>query len=705
MAHHDLLIEIFTEELPPKRLSLLEHAFANHIRQQLVEAELSFSSVRSFATPRRLAIIVSMLVDQQPAQKIERKGPNVKQAYDAQGQLTPAGKGFLSSCGITIDQLSTIQTDKGECLNFVGEKPGLSVDTLIPEIIKKALKELPIPKPMRWGNHDFSFIRPVHSVILLYGERVIEAEFFGITTHRCTYGHRQLSHGSIDISFPENYPAELEDQGYVIADSAERKAIILDQIQTNLQALSEATNRSALKIAITDQQEYEDLLEEITALVEWPKVLLCRFDEKFLNIPKEALMASMQSHQKCFAIADADEKLLPYFITVSNLNSEDEEAVIRGNERVMRARLSDAKFFYETDLKTSLESYAPRLASTIYQEKLGTLKDKVERVTKLAIYFSEQIGADVESTKRAAKLCKLDLFSHMVGEFPELQGIMGKYYALHDGEKPEVAHAIEEHYWPRFSDDKIPTVPVSVALALADRLDTIVSFFSVGLIPTGDKDPFALKRAALGVLKIIINNQLPIMLPSFIVDTVTQPTMMDHTTELFLDGKIISFFKERFKTIILEKNIPLDVFNATPDLTQDTLCEILKRMQALQLFKNHPNAESIIQTDKRIKNIISKNNNDDSGWIFSSHKCEKEIEEILMQKISEIRIAVNSLIKKSDYSGALLALSEIKPFVDRFFEEVMVIVLNLELRHNRLTIVKQLRELFLSVGDLSELQL
>lgn len=687
MEHHDLLVEIFTEELPPKRLSLLESAFANSIRQQLADSELSFSHVKSYATPRRLAVVVEKLAEKQLPQKIEHKGPSVTIAFDANKNLTPAGLGFLKKCGITEEQLSTTQTDKGECLYFAGEKPGLSVDRLIPEIIKIALKDLPIPKPMRWANHDFTFIRPVHSVILLYGERVIEAEFFGLKAHRCTQGHRQLSHGSIDIGFPENYAEELENQGCVIVDGAERKTVILEQIQVILKALSEATKHGELKIAITDQQDYENLLNEVTALVEWPKVLLCRFDEKFLDIPKEALMASMQGHQKCFAISDSNEKLLPYFITVSNLQSEDEMAIIRGNERVMRARLSDATFFYETDFKTPLENYIPRLETTIYQEKLGTLADKVERVKKLAVYFSEQMGANAAFTARATELCKLDLFSQMVGEFPELQGVMGKYYALHENEAPDVANAIEEHYWPRFSDDRIPTAPVSVALALADRIDTIVGFFNVGLIPTGDKDPFGLKRAALGTLKIIIKNKLGINL-----------------YELLKTENVIEFFKERLKTIIIEENITVDVFNALSNVLELRAYEISCFSTILQEFKSHPAASAIIQANKRAKNLLAKNDNLDLSYSFNMSLCEKDIEKELSEKITSAQTSIDSLIKEKNYLAALSQLAELKPLLDQFFDEVMVMTDDIQQRNNRLALLKKLCGLFAQMADFSELQ-
>jgi len=675
MNHHDLLIEIFTEELPPKRLSMLENAFASAIEKQLCEAQLVFENIKSYATPRRLAVLVHQLAEQQPAQKIERKGPNVSQAYDAEGQLTPAGKGFLNSCGITADQLSTIKTDKGECLNFVGKKPGLSVTTLIPEIVKTALKELPIPKPMRWGSNDFQFIRPVHSIILLYGENVIPTTIFGLESGRVSYGHRQMCRDSIAIGFPDTYETQLEETGCVIADAKKRKEVICDQIATLVQEKFSGTAEACLD---------NDLLEEVTALVEWPKVLLCQFDEAFLQVPQEALIASMQSHQKCFAIADKEsKKLLPYFLTVSNLESTDKEAVIHGNERVMRARLSDAKFFYETDLKTPLEALAPRLEKIIYQEKLGTLAEKVTRVKKLARSF-----LDSPETERAVDLCKLDLLSHMVGEFPELQGVMGKYYALHAGEKAEVANAIEEHYWPRFAEDEIPTAPVSIALALADRLDTLVGFFSVGLVPTGDKDPFALRRAASGFLKIIFENQLSINLQ-----------------ELHLTENLLTFLKERFKGIVLEKEISIDIFNAIPNLTIHKLSDAFKCMQALQQFKTHPAAPSLAQANKRVKNLLTKNNPDDLNYQLDLELCEKEIEKTLISQIVNTENRLTLLLQQSNYSDALLLLAEFKPILDQFFEEVMVMTEDLKIRTNRLALLKKLRALFLRVADFSELQL
>ena len=677
--YHDLLIEICTEELPPKRLSMLEQAFFSSIKKQLQEAQLDFSDIKSFSTPRRLAVLVYQLAEQQPTQTIERKGPHVTQAYDAQGQLTPAGKGFLHSCGITQDQLSTIKTDKGECLHFIGEKPGLDVTILIPEITHTALRALPISKPMRWGNNDFQFIRPVHSIIVLYGQHVIPVKLFGLESDRISSGHRQMCHEKIVIGFPEQYETELEQKGFVVASAKKRQYIIIDQINSILEnKFSEKT------LAKLDP----DLLEEVSALVEWPKTLLCQFNDTFLTVPQEALIASMQGHQKCFPITDQHNQLLPYFLTVSNLDSRDESEVIRGNERVMRARLSDAKFFYETDLKTPLESYLPKLDAIIYQEKLGSLADKVDRVTKLAISFADLLKIDADLVKRATKLCKLDLLSHMVGEFPELQGVMGKYYALHAGENLAVAAAIEEHYWPRFAEDKIPSAPVSIALALADRLDTIVGFFSIGLIPTGDKDPFALRRAASGILKIIVENQLAINLK-----------------ELNLSENILAFFKERFKTIALEKGNDIDVFNAVTTISPPILCDALARMQATQAFKTHPTAQALVQANKRVSNLLIKNNFDDQNFNFSLDLCDIEIEKTLSQQITETENNIIPLIKKRAYSEALELLAELKPTIDQFFADIMIMTDNQEKRNNRLAVLKRLRALFLKVADLAELQL
>ncbi|MCD8524494.1 MAG: glycine--tRNA ligase subunit beta [Gammaproteobacteria bacterium] len=705
MASHDLLIEILTEELPPKRLQRLEDAFLQSVEQQLSEHQLAFSGIRSFATPRRLALMVESLADQQPPQKMERKGPSVAHAFDAEQQLTPAGEGFLRSCGITREQLQTIETDKGVCLYYAGEKVGLPITQLIPDIVKKALNDLPIPKAMRWGDHEFSFIRPVHSVMLLYGEQVIPAEFFGKQTSRCTQGHRQLSRGRIDISFPKNYAVELEEKGCVIVDRNERKAIILQQIDVILDALRDVLDRPTLQIAITQQQEYDDLLDEITALVELPKVLLCRFDPAFLNVPKEALMASMQGHQKCFAIADHSRQILPYFITVSNVHSDDETAVVRGNERVMRARLSDAKFFYESDLKTPLLDYSGRLATTIYQEKLGTLQDKVDRVVALAKRLVVHLKGDAglsASVERAARLCRLDLFTQMVGEFPELQGTMGKYYALHSGEPSEIACAIEEYYWPRFSSDHLPTSPISVILALADRLDTMVGFFSIGCLPTGDKDPFGLRRAALGVIKIVIDNTLSVTIDGLVRDAIAvfPESFASPSTQVFL------FFHERVKSVLLEKNIPSDVIHALPELLTQPLHHIVEWANALQSFKSHPDALSIVQADKRVKNILEKNKNSVIGIrTFSNDYVEKSIEISVFNAINETQKNILPRLQQLDYASALGMLARLKPIIDQFFDEVMVMAEDQQVRHNRFSLLKQLRELFLQCGDLSELQL
>lgn len=708
MEHHDLLIEILTEELPPKRLPILEHAFAQSIHDELKQSGLDFLQVKSYASPRRLAVYVEKLSSEQAPQNKEYLGPNVKLAFNAEKELSAAGLGFIKKYGLNKDQIKIIHTDKGDCLYYCEETAGQSIDQLLPKILQQVFKSLPIPKPMRWGNYDFSFIRPVHSIILLYGERVISGEFFGKLSQRGTYGHRQLSHKKIEISFPINYTEELEDQGCVIVDSKKRKQIILDQIHSILKNLSEEKIGQSLKIAISSEKEYEQLLDEVTSLVEWPQALLCHFDEIFLTIPKEVLITSMQSHQKCFAISDEKGNLLPYFITISNLDSEDESAIIKGNERVMRARLSDARFFYESDLKASLLSFSPLLKNTIYQEKLGTLEEKINRIEKLIPHIIENLSLNhkeyrkealLSDTKKAALLSKLDLFSHMVGEFPELQGIIGKYYAQEEGQPAAISQAIEEHYWPRFAEDQIPSQPLSLVLALADRLDTITGFFSIELRPTGDKDPFGLKRAALAVLRIILENQLSLDLAKII--EISEKAFNSRENQSY----VMPFFIERFKTLALEKNITLDVFHSVMNIPFQSPWDALLRMIQVQEFKKNPACETLIKANKRVKNILTKNKIHYDSDLFDDDLCEYNIEADLYNEIHQIKEELNSLVKKSDYFNALLKLAKLKPYVDAFFNEVMIMTDDLNKRHNRFIILKKLQELLLYIADFSELQL
>lgn len=687
MQSHDLLFELLTEEFPPKQLLLLAHVFLESVRRQLVTLKLHFTHIQTLVTPRRLAIVIQQLAVQQPPQKIEYKGPPVHQGRDAAGNFTVAGQGFLKKYRLKPEKVTTWVTDKGEFLYYSEEVPGLSVDALLPNILKNALKELPITKPMRWAHHDFTFIRPVHGVILLYGARVIPAEFFGLTTQRSTYGHRQATPSRITIDLPQHYALRLQESG-VMVDHVVRKKKIMSQMATLLDQLGQNLNTANVKIAIIDPQDYENLLDEVTALVEWPRALLCRFEEHFLQLPPEALMASMQHHQKCFGVTDAMGTLLPYFIAVSNLYNDEVSAVIQGNERVMRARLADAHFFYTTDLKLPLEAYMPRLAATIYQEKLGTLQDKIKRW----IPFLQQFSAPhmVEAVCRAAQLCKLDLFSQMVGEFPELQGTMGKYYALQAGESIAIAAAIEEHYWPRYAEDTLPTAPISILLALADRLDTILGFFQIGIIPTGSKDPFALRRAAASILKIILKNQL-----TFDLRDVFFLFYPDIT------AAVAEFFQERFKTLALEQGITPDVFQAACGVIPYKIYYTFQLMQALQGFKAHPALPRLVQANKRIQHILAKNV--PTQTLCSGGIGPERSEQRLWKHMVAIEQAITPLLEKFDYAPVFLQLAELAPSIDDFFEHILVMTDDLMLRASRLNLLYRLHRLFSQVARFEEM--
>ncbi|MDF2529929.1 MAG: glycine--tRNA ligase subunit beta, partial [Gammaproteobacteria bacterium] len=494
--HEDFLIEIGTEELPPKLLWDMAEAFANAIRSGLEASQLAHSEFQTYAAPRRIAVTVKGLSAEQPEQHIEKKGPAKQSAFDLSGNPSKALQGFLASCNTTLDKLSTIATDKGEWYIFRDVQAGKTVTDLLPEIVAQALKKLPMERAMRWGNHDYKFIRPVHWILMLYGKNVVDAEFFGLKADRFTFGHRYHHPEAIKISQPDEYLDSLLKKGWVVADFNERQARIVHQVK----ALAETLEATAIMP--------KSLLDEVTAIVEWPVAVLCRFEGEFLKVPQEALISSMQGHQKCFALTDLDGRLLPFFITVANIDSKHVDSVKSGNEKVMRARLSDAAFFYQVDLQTRLEDRLPVLEKVSFQAKLGSMLDRSKRLSQLAGFIAKQLNVSAESAERAGLLSKADLVSNMVNEFPELQGIMGRYYAQHDGESIEVAASLFEQYQPRFAGDTLPLTSTGAILSLADKLDTLVGIFGIGQQPSGSKDPFALRRAAIGLVRLLIEKQL-----------------------------------------------------------------------------------------------------------------------------------------------------------------------------------------------------
>lgn len=655
---NNFLFEIGCEELPPKNLIRLSEALADNIKQGLIKANLTFGDIHPYATPRRLAVMIKDLISEQPDQSVERKGPAVTAP-------TAALEGFLRSNNISADQVS--EEDGRVIYRFV--EKGKNITQLMPEIISKAIADLPISKPMRWSDKDIYFIRPVHWIVMLYGEQVIPATILGLVASNKTYGHRFHHPQSIELKHCDNYLTDLE-KVFVIVDNSTRK----NKISDALQKLSNEKNGNYLSSS--------DLLNEVTSIVEWPVPLLGSFDKTFLTVPKEALIAAMQGHQKCFPIKNTDETLLPNFITISNIQSTDTSTVIHGNERVMQARLSDAKFFYETDCKETLESRLEKLKHVIFQAKLGTLYDKSQRISKLASFIATQLNLDTKLAARAGLLCKADLVSNMVNEFPELQGLMGYYYALNDNEDKEVAIAIRDQY-------KNPTNTIGYCVALADRLDTLIEMFRIDQIPTGDKDPFGLRRAAIGILTIIIEQKLPLNL----MDLIKEPSLIAKTEKQC--EQIYEFVLERLPGFYQNK-ITADVIAAVLATTNHKPYDIHLRIAALQQFRSLPEAAALTEANKRASNLLKK-----------SAAVSTEIDSNLFKHESEQQLfaALQSItISDEDYSASLKKLSTLQTPVANFFDNVMVMDEDEKLRNNRLALLAALRHLFLQIADISLLQ-
>lgn len=688
MTTQNFLVEIGTEELPPKALKTLATSFADNVEAELNQAGLSFDKIEWFAAPRRLAVKVLNLATQQPSKEIEKRGPAVSAAFDAEGKPTKAAEGWARGCGITVDQAERIATDKGEWLVHRAKIEGQPTKNLLNDIVANALAKLPIPKPMRWADKTVQFIRPVHTVTMLLGDELIEGEILGVASARTIRGHRFLGEKEFEIQHADQYPQLLRDKGSVVADFNERKAEILAKSQAKATALG----------GVADIEE--SLLEEVTSLVEYPNVLAAKFEERFLEVPAEALVYTMKGDQKYFPIYDKDGKLLPHFIFVSNINPEDPTAIIEGNEKVVRPRLTDAEFFFKTDLKQKLVDRLPRLETVLFQQQLGTLKDKTDRIEQLAGEIAKQIGADEAKAKRAGLLSKCDLMTNMVFEFTDTQGVMGMHYARHDGEDEEVAVALNEQYMPRFAGDELPKSLVASAVALADKFDTLTGIFGIGQAPKGSADPFALRRAALGALRIIVEKNLPLDLE----DLVKKSTALfgDKLTNQNVVTDVVDFMLGRFRAWYQDEGIAVDVIQAVLARRPTRPADFDARVRAVSHFRTLDSAEALAAANKRVSNILAKA--DAAIGEINLTACVEPAEKALAEAVLVLRTEVQPLIAQSDYTAVLDKLANLRAPVDSFFDNVMVNAEDLALRQNRLAILNTLQGLFLQVADISVLQ-
>lgn len=689
----DFLVEIGTEELPPKALRPLMVAFGENLAAAIDEARLSHGDVHTYASPRRLTVLVEKLALQQDDREIEKKGPPTKVAFDDDGNPTPAATAFATKCGVTVDELGREQTDKGEWLTFSSLEQGKTAAELLPEMIERALAALPIPRRMRWGAGDAEFVRPVHWIVLLHGKDVIDAPIMGIPAGRESRGHRFHSKKPVSIAEPGSYLSVLEEEGYVIADFLRRR----DMVQDGVNAAAEQSGGNIV--------DGESLYDEVAALVEWPVPIVGAFDELYLDLPREVVISTLTGHQRYFPVADDSGKLLPHFVTVANIESRDPERVIEGNERVIRPRLADAAFFWNSDRKTSLASREEVLRDVVYQRGLGSVFDKSQRVSRIAAWLASELDADADAVGRAAALAKCDLVTGMVGEFPDLQGTMGRYYALSDGEPVDVADAIAEHYLPRFAGDELPDSPSGQILAVADKLDSLAGVFSIGKKPSGNRDPFGLRRAALGVVRILIERGLDVDLKGLIAVAVAeQPDGKIDKDEVSAD--LYAFISDRLRRYFLDRDTGLvtETFDAVMARHPVSLLDFDRRLAAVQTFSRLEQADSLAAANKRIANILRKAGNPED-LVINDKLLELDAETALHNALSNSREKVAPMIEQRRYAEILNELADLRDPIDRFFDEVMVMADDEAIRNNRLALLVELRGLFLDVADISRLSI
>lgn len=687
MQEATLLVEIGTEELPPKALKNLSEAFAQNLAQQLADNTLPCGDVRCFATPRRLAIQIAKVATQQADQVVEKRGPSVDVAFDADGKPTKAAEGWARSNGITVEQADRLKTDKGEWLLYKAEVKGQPLAELLPGFVQRALEQLPIAKPMRWGNGTVHFIRPVHTVTLMHGDQLIPGEVLGIASNNHLLGHRFHCPQGTQLTHADAYEETLE-KAWVVADFAKRRA----RIEAGI---ADQANKAKGKVR-TDN----DLLDEVTALVEWPVVLTASFDKTFLDVPKEPLIVTMKDDQRYFPLEDDKGQLLPHFVFVTNIESKDAAQIVLGNERVVRPRLADAQFFYESDKKTPLADRVAALDNVLFQKKLGSIKDKSDRIAEVAAGIAAMLGSDQAIAQRAGYLSKADLVSQMVLEFPETQGVMGMHYARHDNEPKGVPEAIYEHYLPRFSGDVLPQTIPGCAVALADKLDSLVGIFGIGQVPKGDRDPFALRRAAIGLLRIIVEKDLPLDLTDLV--KLSRKSFGELLTSSSVNDDVVEFLLGRFRPWYQEQGISVDVIQAVLARRPTAPVDFDQRVRAVANFRQLPEAQALAAANKRVANILAKLDSPvatkiDSGLLSASEEIT------LVKGLEEAELRASDALKHNNYTGALKALAALQKPVDAFFDNVMVNADDTAVRENRQAILQRLRELFLQIADISVL--
>lgn len=686
---HDFLFELGTEELPPKSLRGLSEALGKGLVRELEKARLEFNGYRVYAAPRRLAVLVEGLAAMQPDTVEERRGPALAAAFDAKGEPTPAAVGFARSCGTEVSALETLRTDKGAWLVHRAEQRGKAAVELLPGIVSAALAALPIAKRMRWGALDEAFVRPVHWVVMLYGGEVVSASLFGQVSGRESRGHRFHHPASLTVATPKDYAPLLSTEGRVLVDFEQRREAVRAQV-------TEAAQRLGARAEIDPA-----LLDEVTSMVEWPCAVTGSFEERFLQVPEEVLISVMKGHQKYFHLRDEQGRLMAAFITVSNIESRDPQAVRAGNERVIRPRFSDAMFFWDQDRSKPLADRLPALKQVVFQRGLGTIYDKCARLTSLARVIASQIGGSPAWAERAAWLSKCDLVSDMVGEFPELQGVMGRYYARHDGEPAEVAEAIAEQYLPRGAGDVLPQTATGKALAIAEKLDTVVGIFSVGQAPTGDRDPFALRRAALGLVRIMIECQLNLDLRALIAEACAayraqQVQVAAHE----LGEQVYEFIMDRLRAYYQDAGIALDVFESVFARRPERPLDFDARIRAVQDFRQLPESASLAAANKRIGNILRKVD-ESLPERLDDALLQEPAEQTLAREVRTLRTELTPLAERGEYTGVLRRLAGLRPAVDGFFDSVLVMCDDAAVRGNRLVLLRELQNLFLQVADLS----